>query len=64
MLVAEKLSGAQARMKRLYDRYSEPGCFCPSEQVLAFLLVVGSPFQAKFTGSHLCWLMQVRCTVL
>jgi transposase InsO family protein len=51
-LAKEKLAGAQHKMKRLYDRISEQRTFSPGDQVLALLPLVGSPFQAKFTGPH------------
>lgn len=52
VLAAEKLPGAQAKMKWLYDHHSELRCFYPGDQVLALLPVVDSPFQTKFTGPH------------
>ena len=51
-LAKEKLAGSQHKMKRLYDRRSEQRTFSPGDQVLALLPLVGSPFQAKFTGPH------------
>ena len=46
------LEKAQSKMKRLYDRRAELHVFCPGDQVLASLPVVGSPFQAKFAGPY------------
>lgn len=51
-LASEKLSAAQTKMKRLYDRRTERRQFSPGDQVLALLPIVGSPFQARFTGPH------------
>ena len=46
------LEKAQGKMKRLYDRQAEVHVFCPRDQVLANLPVVGSPFQARFGGPY------------
>ena len=52
MLAQQKLTEMQSKMKKLYDRRSEVRQFAPGDQVLALLPVVGSPFQAKFSGPH------------
>lgn len=49
-MAREKLSSAQGKMKRLYDRKTEQRSFSPGDQVLALLPMVNSPFQAKFSG--------------
>ncbi len=49
-MAKEKLSSAQKKMKRLYDRKTEQREFSPGDQVLALLPMANSPFQAKFTG--------------
>lgn len=49
-LAKERLASSQVKMKRLYDRKAEVRQFCPGDQVLALLPVIGSPFQAKFHG--------------
>lgn len=41
-----KLSSAQGKMKKLYDRKVEDRVFLPGDQVLALLPIVTSPFQA------------------
>ena len=46
------LEKSQGKMKRLYDRQAEVHVFCPRDQVLANLPVVGSPFQARFGGPY------------
>ena len=51
-LAREKLTSAQAKMKRLYDRRAERRVFIPGDQVLALLPIVTSPFQAKFMGPY------------
>lgn len=48
----KKLSGAQMKMKELFDRKSETRMFEPGDQVLALLPLVGSPFQARFSGPY------------
>lgn len=45
-----KLESAQVKIKHIYYRWSEHRQFSPGDQVLALLPIVGSPFQAKFTG--------------
>lgn len=47
-----KLSSAQGKMKKLYDRKVEDRVFLPGDQVLALLPIVTSPFQAKFSGPY------------
>lgn len=47
-----KLTSAQGKMKKLYDRQVENRVFLPGDQVLALLPIVTSPFQAKFSGPH------------
>jgi len=49
-MAKEKLSSAQGKMKRLYDRKTEQRGFSPGDQVLALFPIVKSPFQAQFTG--------------
>ena len=49
-LAKEALASSQAKMKRLYDRGTEVREFSPGDQVLALLPLVGSPFQARFSG--------------
>ncbi len=39
-------------MKQIYDRQAERRQFSPGDQVLALLPLIGSPFQARFTGPH------------
>ena len=39
-------------MKGLYDRRAERREFSTGDQVLALLPLVGSPFQAKFSGPY------------
>lgn len=39
-------------MKSLHDRHAECCEFSPDDQVLALLPLVGSPFQAKFSGPY------------
>lgn len=51
-LAKQKLTSAQAKMKRLYDRRAEQRVFHPGDQVLALLPIVSSPFQAKFMGPY------------
>lgn len=46
------LETAQGKMKQLYDRQAEVHVFCPGDQVLGNLLVVGLPFQARFAGPY------------
>lgn len=46
------LEKAQGKMKRLYDWRVEVHVFCPVDQVVANLPVVGSPFQARFGGPY------------
>ena len=49
-MAREKLSSAQGKKKRLYDRKTEQRSFSPGDQVLALLPMVNSPFQARFSG--------------
>lgn len=49
-LARDKMERAQGKMKSLYDRHTEQCAFSPSDRVLALLLVMGSPFKAKFSG--------------
>lgn len=51
-LAKEKLSSAQDKMKRLYDRRAVRRVFSQGDKVLALLPMVGSPFQAKFLGPY------------
>nr|XP_033964458.1 uncharacterized protein LOC117465610 [Pseudochaenichthys georgianus] len=51
-MAREKLQSAQTNMKSLYDRCAERCGLSPGDQVLALLPVVGSPFQAKFSGPY------------
>ena len=39
-------------MKHIYDQRAERRQFCPGDKVLVLLPIVGSPFQARFTGPH------------
>ena len=39
-------------MKESYDKQTETCLFEPGDQVLALLPVVGSPFQARFSGPY------------
>lgn len=39
-------------MKSLYDRRAERRKFSPGDQILALLRLVGSPFQAKYSGPY------------
>lgn len=52
LLAKENLSSAQRKMKQTYDRGAEGREFSPGNRVLALLPVVGSPFQARYTGPH------------
>lgn len=47
-LAREKSALAQKKMKRLYDKKTEPWVFSSGDQVLALLPLVDSPFQGKF----------------
>ena len=51
-LARDKMERAQGKMKKLYDRRMERWVFCPGDQVLSLLPIIGSPFQAKFSGPH------------
>lgn len=46
----ENLDSAQSKMKT--DCRAEHHQFSPGDQVLALTPLVGSPFQAKFTGTY------------
>ncbi len=46
----ERLAVLQSKMKSWYDLKAEVHQFSPSDQVLVLLLLVSSPFQAKFHG--------------
>lgn len=48
----ENLTSAQVKMKQLYNRRMGKSQFSPGDQVLALLLLVMSPFQAKFHGLY------------
>ena len=48
----ENLSGAQIKMKKLYDRKSKYREFSPGDQVLALMPLQVSPFQARFAGPY------------
>ena len=49
-LAKENLGNAQKKMKTTFDRRAELRQFSTGDQVLALLPVVGSPFQARFSG--------------
>lgn len=51
-MAKQKLENSQSKMKRLFDRRAECRELSPGDQVLALLPIVGSPFQAKFTGPY------------
>ncbi|XP_039514899.1 uncharacterized protein LOC120469791 [Pimephales promelas] len=51
-MAREKLMMSQSRMKKMYDRHTERHEFSPGDQVLALMPIVGSPFQAKYTGPY------------
>ena len=51
-MAGDHLTAVQSKMKRYYDRRTEPQVFCPGDQVLALLPILGSPFQAKFAGPY------------
>lgn len=51
-MAKEKLETSQKKMKRLFDRRAERREFSPGDPVLALMPVVGSPFQAKFSGPY------------
>lgn len=51
-LTKASLSKAQDQMKQLFDCRTELHSFQSGDQVLALLLIVGSPFQAKFSGPY------------
>ena len=46
------MATAQEKMKRGYNKHAERRQFSPGDQVMSLLPMVGSPFQAKFTGPH------------
>lgn len=48
----DKLQMSQSKMKGNYDRHTERREFSPGDQVLALMPIVGSPFQAKYTGPY------------
>ena len=51
-MARENLQVSQNKMKRLFDRDSKRRVFLVGEKVLALLLVICSPFQAKFAGPY------------
>ena len=51
-MAGDHLTAVQSKMKRHFDRRTEPRVFCPGDQVVALLPIPGSPFQAKFTGPY------------
>lgn len=51
-MAREKLSESQVKMKKLYDCCAEQPEFSPGDQVIALMPIVGSPFQAKYTGPY------------
>lgn len=52
-LARDKMERIQGKMKKLYDRRTERQDFwCPGVRVLALLPIIGSLFQAKFSGPH------------
>ena len=51
-LARKNLATAQEKMKRGYNKHAERRQFSPGDQVMSLLPMVGSPFQAKFTGPH------------
>lgn len=48
----KNLGNAQNKMRQLFDRKAEIRFLEPRDQVLGLLPVVGSPFQAKFSGPY------------
>lgn len=51
-LVKQKFASAQDKMKKQFHRCAKHYMFGPGDQVLVLLPVVGSPFQAWFTGHY------------
>lgn len=51
-LARDNLQAAQDKMRSLYDQRAEHSEYSPGDQVLALLPLVGSPFQAKFSGPY------------
>lgn len=51
-MARERLHTAQGKMKKLYDRRSGRQEFSPGDRVLALMPIVGSPFQAKYSGPY------------
>ena len=49
----EKLGASQTKMKNWYDCRAERQEFTPGVQVLTLKTIVGSPFQAKYTGPYI-----------
>ena len=52
VLANQKLSSAQCKMKRVFDRRAERREFSVGDRVLALLPIVTSPLQAKFSGPY------------
>lgn len=52
VLANQKLSSAQCKMKRVFDRRAESREFSVGDRVLALLPIVTSPLQAKFSGPY------------
>lgn len=51
-MAQEKLSVSQTKMKRLYDHRSEHHEYSLADQVLLLMPIVGSSFQAMFSGPY------------
>ena len=51
-MARDKLQMSQGKIKKNYDRHTEQREFSPGDQVLALMPIVGSPFQARYTGPY------------
>ena len=51
-MARDKLQMSQSKMKKNYDGHTEQCEFSPGDQVLALMPIVGSPFQAEYTGPY------------
>ena len=48
----KNIGGAQKKMKEGFDQKADSRLFEPGDQVLVLLPVIGSPFQARFSGPY------------
>ena len=51
-IAKRNLQESQSKMKVWYDRKAKSRCFEPGDRVLVLFPVVGSPFQAKYSGPY------------